>query len=122
MTSAIDTLDENEIVDPSEGPCTEDEARALVREAAEAASHLMEQVSQLHDESTAQAGWERTAGALLERLQDEYAERYGPYPAGATWVPARLGGSAPTLEQADKMDADEAEAKAKAREARKSEG
>lgn len=37
MTSAIDTLDENEIVDPSEGPCTEDEARALVREAAEAA-------------------------------------------------------------------------------------
>ena len=42
--------------------------------------------------------------ADLERLQDEYAERYGPYPAGANWVPARLGGSAPTLEQATALD------------------
>ena len=37
-------------------------------------------------------------------VKDEYAERYGPYPAGATWVPARLGGSAPTLEQATALD------------------
>ena len=29
--------------------------------------------------------------ADLERLQDEYAERYGPYPAGANWVPAGYG-------------------------------
>ena len=54
---------------------------------------------------------------LLLDLQKNY-----DHPAGEYWVPARLGGSAPTLEQADKMDADEAEAKAKAREARKSEG
>ena len=40
----------------------------------------------------------------LERLQDEYARRYGPYPAGASWVPARLGGSAPTLEEANALD------------------
>ena len=40
----------------------------------------------------------------LERLQDEYARRYGPYPAGANWVPARLGGSAPTLEEATVLD------------------
>lgn len=40
----------------------------------------------------------------LERLQDEYARRYGPYPAGASWVPARLGGSAPTLEEATALD------------------
>lgn len=42
--------------------------------------------------------------ATLERLQDEYAQLYGPYPAGANWVPARLGGSAPTLEEATALD------------------
>ena len=42
--------------------------------------------------------------ATLERLQDEYARRCGPYPAGASWVPARLGGSAPTLEEANALD------------------
>lgn len=42
--------------------------------------------------------------STLELLQDEYARRYGPYPAGAPWVPARLGGSAPTLEEATAMD------------------
>ena len=45
----------------------------------------------------------------LEALQSEYARRYGPYPAGAPWVPARLGGSAPTLEVADRLDAAEHE-------------
>ncbi len=48
--------------------------------------------------------------ATLERLQDEYAQRFGPYPPGAAWVPARLGGSAPTLEEATALDeADHAE-------------
>lgn len=42
--------------------------------------------------------------STLELLQDEYARRYGPYPAGAPWVPARLGGSAPTLEEATALD------------------
>lgn len=42
--------------------------------------------------------------ATLERMQQEYARKYGPYPAGATWVPARLGGSAPTLEEATVLD------------------
>jgi 1-acyl-sn-glycerol-3-phosphate acyltransferase len=42
--------------------------------------------------------------ATLERLQQEYGERYGAYPAGANWVPARLGGSAPTLEEATALD------------------
>ena len=38
--------------------------------------------------------------AKLNELQEEYADLYGPYPAGAYWVPARLGGGAPTLEEA----------------------
>lgn len=41
---------------------------------------------------------------LLERVQDEY----GPHPAGEFWVPHRLGGGAPTLAEANRMDAEEA--------------
>lgn len=40
---------------------------------------------------------------LLHRLQEDY-----PHPAGAYWVPQRLGGSAPTLAEAARMDAEEA--------------
>lgn len=38
--------------------------------------------------------------ALLRQVQDAY----GPHPAGEAWVPARLGGSAPTLAEAAAMD------------------
>ncbi|WP_018180448.1 lysophospholipid acyltransferase family protein [Jongsikchunia kroppenstedtii] len=48
---------------------------------------------------------------LLEQVQLEY----GTEPAGAPWLPVRLGGSAPTLAEADKLDADELAAKAAAR-------
>ena len=45
--------------------------------------------------------------AMLLDLQQDYVHEPGAY-----WVPARLGGSAPTLEEADAMDAAEAEEKA----------
>ena len=45
---------------------------------------------------------------LLERVQDAY----GPHPAGEFWVPHRLGGGAPTLAEANLMDAEEAAEKA----------
>ena len=45
--------------------------------------------------------------AMLLDLQKDYVHEPGAY-----WVPARLGGSAPTLEEADAMDAAEAEEKA----------
>ncbi|MFC7450483.1 lysophospholipid acyltransferase family protein [Rhodococcus daqingensis] len=48
-----------------------------------------------------------TMESMLHELQKDYE-----HPAGAYWVPARLGGGAPTLEEANRMDADEAEAKA----------
>src|SRR5581483_590440 len=51
---------------------------------------------------------------LLERVQDSY----GPYPAGEFWVPHRLGGSAPTLAEAARLDAEEASQRAAARAAR----
>ncbi|CPU64076.1 Putative acyltransferase [Mycobacteroides abscessus] len=55
---------------------------------------------------------------LLLEVQDDY----GPHPAGEYWVPHRLGGSAPTLAEAARWDAqDAAERKAQraAREAEK---
>src|SRR5689334_1372815 len=48
-----------------------------------------------------------TMQAMLLDLQKDYMHEPGAY-----WVPARLGGSAPTLEEADAMDAAEAEEKA----------
>ena len=37
--------------------------------------------------------------ALLHRVQEEY-----PHPAGAYWVPRRLGGSAPTMDEAKALE------------------
>lgn len=48
-----------------------------------------------------------TMEALLLDLQQDYTHEPGAY-----WVPARLGGSAPTLEEANALDAAEAEEKA----------
>ncbi|RJO77080.1 1-acyl-sn-glycerol-3-phosphate acyltransferase [Nocardia panacis] len=48
-----------------------------------------------------------TMREMLVEVQRDYAHEQGAY-----WVPARLGGSAPTLEEADAMDAAEAAAKA----------
>jgi 1-acyl-sn-glycerol-3-phosphate acyltransferase len=45
---------------------------------------------------------------LLERVQDSY----GSHPPGEFWVPHRLGGAAPTLADANRMDAEEAAEKA----------
>jgi 1-acyl-sn-glycerol-3-phosphate acyltransferase len=53
---------------------------------------------------------------LLERVQDEY----GPHPPGAYWVPHRLGGGAPTLAEAARMDAEEAAVRAARRAERES--
>ncbi|BBZ46802.1 lysophospholipid acyltransferase family protein [Mycobacterium parmense] len=44
---------------------------------------------------------------LLHQVQQHY-----PRPSGAYWVPHRLGGGAPTLEQAARIEADEAASRA----------
>jgi 1-acyl-sn-glycerol-3-phosphate acyltransferase len=41
---------------------------------------------------------------LLERAQ----EQYGPHPAGEFWVPHRLGGGAPSMAEAARLDLEEA--------------
>ena len=55
---------------------------------------------------------------LLERVQDEY----GTHPRGEYWVPHRLGGGAPTLAEAARMDAEEAAARAARRAAQQESG
>ena len=40
----------------------------------------------------------------VRQLWDEYAAEEGPLPKGAYWVPARLGGGAPTFEEAQEED------------------
>ena len=52
----------------------------------------------------------------MQHLLDQVQDAYGPYPPGEFWVPHRLGGGAPTLAEAGRMDAEEAVAKAARRE------
>ena len=47
-----------------------------------------------------------TLHAAMTQLLHEVQDQYGPHPADEPWVPARLGGSAPTLAEADRLDAD----------------
>jgi 1-acyl-sn-glycerol-3-phosphate acyltransferase len=63
-----------------------------------------------------------TEAALREAMTTqlhEAQERY-PHPAGAYWVPRRLGGGAPTMAEAAQLDADEAAARAAAHAPRQS--
>ncbi|MBB3037983.1 lysophospholipid acyltransferase family protein [Hoyosella altamirensis] len=55
---------------------------------------------------------------MLLTVQDEY----GPHPEGAYWVPRRLGGSAPTLEEATELDRRDTEARIAARKAKEQAG
>ncbi|MFW6773151.1 lysophospholipid acyltransferase family protein [Nocardioides sp. CPCC 205120] len=48
--------------------------------------------------------------ALLDKAIDLYPE--DEKPAGAWWIPARRGGGAPTLEEAERLDAEEKRARA----------
>ncbi|MBT0567598.1 1-acyl-sn-glycerol-3-phosphate acyltransferase [Williamsia sp. CHRR-6] len=50
-------------------------------------------------------------GAMLDAVRADY----GPHPAGAPWVPAAMGGSAPTPERAHEIEAQEAQLKAELR-------
>lgn len=65
---------------------------------------------------------ERVKAAMQELLtanREEYAERFGPFPDGLDWMPASLGGAAPTLDEANEILAREREEKRRAREAKK---
>lgn len=44
---------------------------------------------------------------LLERAQSIYADEFGPIEKGQSWMPARLGGSAPSMEEANAIEEQE---------------
>lgn len=44
----------------------------------------------------------------MQHLLEQAQELYGPHPAGEFWVPHRLGGGAPSLAEASRMDAEDA--------------
>lgn len=48
---------------------------------------------------------------LLEFNREEYERRFGPFEPGLKWMPASLGGGAPTLEEATAIQKREREAK-----------
>lgn len=52
---------------------------------------------------------------VMRRMLLDAQQAYGPHPAGEFWVPARLGGSAPTREEAAVIEDAEARRKAEAR-------
>jgi 1-acyl-sn-glycerol-3-phosphate acyltransferase len=51
----------------------------------------------------------------MQHLLEDVQESYGPHPPGEFWVPHRLGGGAPSLADASRLDADEAARRAQAR-------
>ncbi|QGU05730.1 lysophospholipid acyltransferase family protein [Corynebacterium comes] len=53
---------------------------------------------------------------LLDRVRDDYQRAYGPFPAGEYWIPAAMGGTAPTLADAAEIDSRARAAKAAKRE------
>jgi len=59
--------------------------------------------------------------AVMSRMLDEAIADYPAeeQPPGSWWVPARLGGSAPTLEEAERLDVEEKRERAAKRAARK---
>jgi 1-acyl-sn-glycerol-3-phosphate acyltransferase len=59
------------------------------------------------DISVTEAELRKAMTTLLHRAQRDY-----PHPAGAYWVPHRLGGGAPTLAEAARIEAEEATARA----------
>lgn len=69
---------------------------------------VAEPIEPVGDADSITAELHKVMGEKLLELQDAYGE----HPEGEFWVPARLGGAAPTLEEANRMDADEQAAKA----------
>lgn len=104
---------------------TKGQPRNLKRSNTPVFIRLGEAVDPSGDPETATARLHVAMSSLLDQVREDYAAEYGPFPAGEFWMPAALGGSAPTLEEADRIDkADKAakkaakEEKAAAREAK----
>lgn len=75
-------------------------------------------------DGTSREATDRLHDAMVTRLDDvrtRYDELFGPFPEGEYWMPASLGGSAPTLEEATEKDRADAEKRREERAAREAE-
>lgn len=55
----------------------------------------------------------------LAEVQAEYAQLFGPIPEGEPWMPAALGGGAPTVERASELEVEEKAQRQQTREAKR---
>jgi len=86
---------------------TKDHPRHLGRNTMPIAVHVAAPLHAAPDIAATDAALRESMTTLLHQAQQRY-----PHPAGAYWVPRRLGGGAPTLAEAAQMDADELAARA----------
>jgi len=86
---------------------TKDHPRRLVGKKGPVAVRVGPPLRAAEDISQTTAALHASMTTLLHQVQEGY-----PHPAGAYWVPHRLGGGAPTLTEAALIEADEAAARA----------
>lgn len=89
---------------------TKDHPRKLGRRKVPITVQVGPQLRAAADVARTEDALRETMTSLLYQAQDHY-----PHPPGAYWVPHRLGGGAPTLAEAARVEADEAAAKAATR-------
>ncbi|HTY31465.1 lysophospholipid acyltransferase family protein [Mycobacterium sp.] len=85
---------------------TKDHPRNIGRKKSPITVHVGGPLRAAEDIATTTAAVRESMTALLHQAQQRY-----PHPAGAYWVPRRLGGGAPTLAEAAQIEADEAAAR-----------
>jgi 1-acyl-sn-glycerol-3-phosphate acyltransferase len=78
---------------------TKDHPKSLGRNKIPIDVRVGEPIAPGADAAALDAALRQSMTALLHRAQEEY-----PHPEGAYWVPRRLGGAAPTPDEADRLD------------------
>ncbi|OBF54253.1 acyltransferase [Mycobacterium sp. 852002-53434_SCH5985345] len=94
---------------------TKDHPRALGRTKVPIKVQVGAPVAAAEDIARTDAALRESMTALLHQVQERY-----PHEPGAYWTPHRLGGGAPTMAEAARMEADEAAARAAGRDGRSS--
>lgn len=95
---------------------TKDQPKNLKRANIPVYIRVGEPVDPSGDPEAATARLRAAMTELLDQVRADYAAAYGPHPEGEFWVPASLGGAAPTLPEADRIDAGVKAAKQAAKE------
>ncbi|QGU08551.1 1-acyl-sn-glycerol-3-phosphate acyltransferase [Corynebacterium occultum] len=79
---------------------------------------LGEPVDPYGDPATATERLHTALVELMDQVRGDYAAEYGPFPEGLYWMPESLGGTAPSLEEAHRIDTEDKARKKAAKEAK----